>query len=846
MREGLLAQYSYCPVPKIRWGSVQVDVKALVPDMKAPMPGGTKDVLERLSKAVEGARKIGSNDIDLLTRLCCNSGTIDDNVLKILEGNSSMGNALVTNDVLYILQVKKEARSSQIAAIVRLLPVLGNPSGQLLREALAPSLVDCFSTNIRGMQAMLRVGLERCRLVMQLHVFGKGVQASHWLLPLLDAPLQGLLSNWPTSNKMADINSLKSDIRKAFPGKTTPLSRQLDEYYTDYLIEAGTMDQQNKGTVESLINLWHQNLFSEDKRAVALMIAQDGGEGSWVRRDCLRQLPTLSDDFVYKLRQIFESSKGEPCGCIVNLARLFARSLFPDHKDVACWRSVLHQWLVDQDLTLFEYTSMALTINDWHQWFSDLQLVFSNMDALDPRIGLKVLWPRAHAWVHRMSQYLTTIQQVESLLGTGPTTRCFRAGFESENAENIVQILELLRDELIDWDDGGCLQPAVQTYIALLRRDGSNAIKLHRALLWLSEATTNGSDVCLRVIEIYQGSSPEVAPGLLFGWLQNPDLTSADTGALKNLGDLLGAHLYDDKGPDVQASAANVYITNEVAALLAEAERLSGLRRSLKTKDLEGTLALCAEIGINDTSPLEDEIASLLFELVDVIEMVNENVVKLHFPLTHHTALQRAGMGTSSAQSLIVRLFAGSGSLPGGFCIHLDKDLRALANSSNYPPCQVLNNSSDGQIALCHSQINRATHQLGHTLSRHLMDDPNSLEETYKMLKSCLDDLSQVCIICDSPHGIRLRRSACCQKSACSAIYLQADLYIQLNELREDTQLADLLLTAAQAAITSNNENLIPGRPAKVSSLAISEPKDDILVTLLRLSLARKCQGAKR
>jgi hypothetical protein len=114
----------------------------------------------------------------------------------------------------------------------------------------------------------------------------------------------------------------------------------------------------------------------------------------------------------------------------------------------------------------------------------------------------------------------------------------------------------------------------------------------------------------------------------LLDCLQNPDpdLAGPDKGALKSLGDAMGFCLDSDKYLDVKK-----YITAEMAALRAEAQRLFGLRRSLKIKDPEGTSALCADLKIDDTSPLEDEIANLPHELTNLIEMVNEDVVELHF-----------------------------------------------------------------------------------------------------------------------------------------------------------------------------------------------------------------------
>jgi hypothetical protein len=770
-----------------------------------------RNIFESLSSLVAAACNTEPVAIDLLAQLHCDSAGFDENLLKILEESSRLADPLVMADILQILKAEKRDQSSQMTAVMRLLPKFGFARHQALREAVAPRLVDCISTCMREMQALLSKGLKDIRLVMKLHAFGKGVQAAQWLCSLLDDPLEILILNWPNSERIAAMNDLQSYIQKTSSGQVTSLCLQLDRYYREYLVEACTIDQETKDLIQSLVDLWAQPSSGAHRRAIALRIAQAEKMTSLIRLDCLKQLPNFPDKSVADLRQIVESSAEEPDQSCVSLARLLAGSLYPDHKDIACWVSMLFDWCMIGDSMLLEYTTKVLKRDDWYQWISDVQLVSPNMDALDPQACPKVFQLTLHAWVRRISPYKSTIQQVECVFGMGSPSQCFRAGFDSQNDDIIIQILKLLKDKLINWDGGGTLPPAVHASLSLLKRDGANARQLHRALSCLSEVTTDGNDFYLRINEIYQGSSPAVASALLAFWLKTADIAEADMRALESLGDLLEIRLSSDESPDVEAWAASKYISDEIAALHVELQRLSSLRRSLKLKDPIAVSALCGKLGINDTSALDDELACLPFELVNVVEMVDEDTVELHFPLAHLTTLQRAGMGTGSSKSLIVRLILGNNSLPAGFCIHLDNETGALAKSGCHSPWLVLDESAYEGTALCYGQINRATYQLGRILSHDLLNGSKALKETYNMLKLSLDSMLDVCIVCGSPHGVRLQRSACCESSACSLTYKNTNLEIQLNDFREDPQVADLLLTAVQAAVTSKHMNLLPG-----------------------------------
>jgi len=815
MRDGLVAQNSDLQ-SELCWGTVQVK-------LENQMPGNARDILERISNAVEAACRAGSDNINLFIYLCCNGKLINDGTLRILERINILGENRVCSDLLHVLEAKKGELDAQRTAIMQLLPLLSQTSGQELREALLPYLVNRISTCMQELQALLRKQLDNSNLVMELHVFGVALQAAPWLLPLLNASLGILISNWPTTEKILDMNALQSDILRLLSGKVTQLRLQLNEHYTKCLIETSAMDLCTGSIIEALIHLWHQKP-DTDRRELALVIAQGTGIGYSTQWECLRQLPTLPDTFVRNLRRIWQINMTEPDNSCVKLVQLLATTWKLDHEKVTCWRLVLHYWIKDRESTLLQYTLTHLTVDDWFQWLSDLYEIFPDMEEQDFQSPLSVLQPALHAWAHRIRPYSMTISRIENGIGSRSTTKCLLMGFNSNYPDNVVEILKLLEHQFQDRDDGEDHQSAVLASIALLNYDyGINAKDICQVLSILTETTRHVHRAYLRVIEAYQVPSPQVVPALLVGWLQNPDLSNLDKQVLEALGNVLGIRLDNDSITKAFESACD-YVTNQVTSLLAEVERLSGLRRSLKAMDPEGTYALLAELEIDDnTSPLEDEIASLSLELVDVIELVGENAVELHFPLTHHTALQRTGMGTNSSQSLVVRLVVGSSSLPSGFCMHFDNELKGLANSNDHSPRLVFDDSSN-EGTFCHGHVNHTKYQLGHILSRYLLNGSKSLEETYNFLKLSLGNLSQRCIVCGMPHGVRLRRSTVCQKPSCYATFLlYANFNIHLHDLQADIQVGDLLLTAVQAAATSGNMDLLPdcqvGTPEQVTEL---------------------------
>jgi hypothetical protein len=811
LREALIAQYSNFPLLQVCWGKIRLNVQT---------EKGTivRDMLERLSNVVNAAcTSAKAPEIDLLTHLCCSGQPINNYELNVLGANGLIGDSLVMADVLLVLRPQKgeQGRSSQMAATMRLLTALAQPNGHALREVLSLQLVNLVSSFMREMQAMLSIQLDDSKRVTQLYAFGMVVRAAQWFLPSIDDSMDTLISGWPSIDTFWAMETLQADIR-SFPTKRFPrLKQRLNQYHKERFIKPGTLDVNIRNLVEVLIQLWHQKT-DPYRKLIAMTMGQDSKTGSPIYCECLRQLPTVSDAFVYTEHQILQKYAKRPNASCIKEIHLFATTVLLDKERSSCWRSLITYRIKRRGSIFFKHALTHLTVEEWFQLLSDLQVVMTDMVAEDSQTSPKLFQPTLHEWTRRIRTYRATIERLESDIGSGTATQSLLVGFESDCSESIVQILELLEHDYqhLDNDEEGLQQEVRETIALLDLADGGNAKEIYLALSMLTHTRLVGSAAYLRVLEVYQQASKQVAHVLLVGWLRHPDLTILDKWALEALGKVLGIHLNDDDHPVMNSlDAAGGYITKQTASLFAEVGRLAGLRRSLRAKDPEGYSALVAELGIEDTSTLEDEISSLPLELVDVIEVVGENVVELHFPLTHLTELQRAGMGIRNSQSLIVRLLVTNSSLPSGFCLHFDDDPKGLVSCSSHSPWLAFDGSGAKGVSSCFGHVNRATFQLGFILQRHLLHGPESLEKTYEFLKLRIDTLSQYCIVCGKSLGIRLRRSAACQNYTCFSTFLKANLSIQLYDLRADTQVADLLFTATQAAATSGNIDLLPSCP---------------------------------
>jgi hypothetical protein len=234
-----------------------------------------------------------------------------------------------------------------------------------------------------------------------------------------------------------------------------------------------------------------------------------------------------------------------------------------------------------------------------------------------------------------------------------------------------------------------------------------------------------------------------------------------------------------------------------------------------------GIAVMLQQLGIEDSSPLDDLFENLPTDLVDVVERIGENEVELHFPLATLSSLQKKAMGAGLAQSILVRFIPPSGGFPPAFCIHFDTDSRDMMDAGGHFPWLVFDDT-DPEEAYCHGRLTPAVFQLSRTLSTYLtINGFTTLQGVYTFLAGEIASLSSKCIVCSIAHAanVNIRRSTLCSDAKCKVIFDRACLDVQLSDIRADPASVDLLLTAVYATAVAGDLTLIPGCPIQGPAL---------------------------
>jgi hypothetical protein len=706
LKEGIIVRSIYNPTFVVRHGTICLRI----PDGR--LHGQyVRDMLQRLSRAIDTACSGSAADVDLLIHLCVDK-PVDNDILHILAAVRNERNSLFAADVLELFRpTNGRMHTDAISNIGRYMSVV---TGINVRKALGRYYVSSVVSRFEELQRQFSARLEQRQALndadSELHAFGETVQGMAWLMPLLPEGLLEQLSNWPTSKEMNDLGILWNAARESSEAAAPALLEKLRVYYTDIMIRP----QRNNVTpmkvlVDALSELWSNldaDLSSigavvgsydrfddipngndiEPKRALALYVAQDPGKkNTGLRCRCLTQIPILPDKFIRGLLQVIRIVPTQADKACMDLIDLFTNCADDmSHEVRSSWRPVLLSMLQAQDETLIDYALGKKNAREWFEWLFDVQMIFVDLLMRDPSTFPTILRSEIHEWSQKIYYNLRVIELLEQHSGDQTAVHCILTGFRCVDPEIIVEIIGRLMDECEHCEPMRAMPRAMLATLERLERDGGNAKEVLQALETLPGATELGAVTYMRIIETYQLASPQVAIVFLHMWTERLDLQDGDSLALDHLKRLLGLDLVDVSSlPQSAFDAAAEYMSDQASRLLAEAERMDALRRALKSADPQGTSTFLAELGIEDTSPIDDELAALPTELINVIDKVDEDQVELQFPLTHFTAFQRTAMGAGNSRSLVVRLVLGYFREPPGFCMHLDGEDKATIKDRN-------------------------------------------------------------------------------------------------------------------------------------------------------------------
>ena len=791
----------------ITWDSVTIKVERTDTIL-------VNELFERLLHLLDAAPQVNLGFRTLLRNTYMHQ-TITLQTVHILKGVVDIQDDFVYNITGRLLAGEGGRHQFESPEIIQLISVLNSRRGQCLQASLASYIAKPVSRILEGMRLMLMAQRSNKTTSNDLETrilgFGIHLQGCSWLQHLLDISLQRQLASWPEKSLMRDLQNIRQATLQGGSGQpTASLAGFIDGYIEDRLVLQGTIDGQGKRLVETVHLIWTLTCEGDVRRSSAIALAQVLPLKLDIDMRCrlLMRVVSCPNMFIAKLDSILLKQYHDKDVACIQLARLLSST---ETEVRAPWIDLLGEMFKSLNYNFIDYALANLSVDAWFQWLADLEDLFGKQRATELLRSNVPQHPDMLRWKQRMMPYRATIKQLLSLPECQLLKYNFQVGCTEPLDESLVGVLDLLRQ------NNNQIRPAMRGLLGLIWADISNLPQIYEALELLTSTSSSGDELCLRMLKLYDEAPEEAFRVLLAARLEAHELTASDRRVVEAMAMALSLSLRDV--PKQSIILTTTWIDDEVTKLENEAKRLEGLRRALNARDRDSTTALLASLNMENSSPLEDALATLPQDLRGMIEKVSEREVELQFPLTHLKPLQRIATTVGDAHSLLVRFIPGDSGMPPGFCIHLEGKSKGPQPESPHYPWMLFDVGRMPNEAICYDEGNRISYQLARQLWRHLREGQKTLEETYRFLAKALNDQGQSCITCGNMQTTRRWRSALCVQQSCEESWHESSIEVQLADLWNDPPVVDLLLTAMYAVASSGKlDLLLPGCPCDSAS----------------------------
>ncbi|KAF1363818.1 hypothetical protein EJ07DRAFT_87884, partial [Lizonia empirigonia] len=546
-----------------------------------------------------------------------------------------------------------------------------------------------------------------------------------------------------------------------------PLQKVIEGYFLHRLLAQEAPSHTSQRIFDTILKLWESTSRSKSSRyqqALAILVMKITGEDVKLGIRCLNGIAFTDEQLgpgllLRDVLAILQGVEQNPDQSIVELVRLLASC--PESQDfkaqLLCWRDLAYHLLTQEsqsgvfkDRNLVDHTLKTMKAAEWLLFLSDVETVFASgpMVSSDEGSVPSILRHHLQRWGQELILYNETLTQLEGTLGLGSeAVRCILSC--TKNVQEISEFISVIVD-----------------------------------------APSETVETCKKVWDAKHG------------YLDIPadEITKH---LVRSIACLLEIEQLDFDIPKEKLIEAAGFWQKIEDELLQEVQRLETMRKALKAKDPKGTALLLQQIGVADTTELDEEITKLPPGVIDMVERVDNNEVEMSFSLAALTQLQRTAMGVPDvANTLLLRLNRdNSETLPPSFCLHYNTHLQFETLMHSPYSCSADSENPTKQI--CSSAQTALTWQLSRVVYSQLRRGETAIAIVYQNVAVWLRDIAQFCISCSTSHQAQtsqLRRSTPCDLLSCARLWYNLPLHVRIPEIRTDTFAVDIALSSVYAA----------------------------------------------
>jgi hypothetical protein len=631
-----------------------------------------------------------------------------------------------------------------------------------------------------------------------------------------------------------------------------PLEEAMEAFYTHHLLDQGKGSYTFSRSTEAIFKVWKRTsgpTIDTNRRSLAILISKISGIDDPLCCRCLEEIASthqfsVTDVFTSSALRIMQTLEKSVERSFVDFTMLLSQQRASGKILSQCWRDFVYRWLelepepgVPSVGDLMAYLVETMGVVEWFQFMKTMETLF--VDRLPTKTGKSNTPPILQSlfldWKERIADYMNTLVRLEAALGKHSSAMHCILSCESTQDKNNMTILICLRQA-----EGKVVEPLLQRIVGDLSSASKNAWEVSICVSTLKDASEKTFGACMKVWDAKNGVldipgppvDSEDAPTrdqklgkqydvpisvvevMVAGYMQDVAIDDLDKVAVHSLACLLKVKVYNFNLPkDVLAEATRFWgmVHNDI---IKEVERLESLQMALMAEDPEGTAALLEQLGVSNSTWIDEEITSLPDGIYNLVTKTGDSQVEILFPLSVYSHLHRSAMGIpTAATTLVVRVtFERFVKYSTSFCIHYNNETGL--EDKEHSPYVCYQDSQSPSKSFCDSTQTAFTLQLGRILHREIELGNTKILSLHDCVTKTI--LGRVCVSCCTPHKIKhtnLRRSIPCDVWACTQLWYKLPLEVRIPEIRNDTFAVDLMLTAVYAAAVTGVSELLPGCP---------------------------------
>ncbi|KAF2397166.1 hypothetical protein EJ06DRAFT_164133 [Trichodelitschia bisporula] len=820
--QSIMDSFEQSPLTTITYGNFVLEISS--PDVQH-----LREIIRRM-KAVLFRAAVGSDSEGTLIRyLLVWRAALSERALDIAECCLEMKHPELTRVVTRLLDAQDKNVLPHLGDMVFFAAATGSGKGFRLREIFQPQIIAGLVGIVNnGQAAVLQLwskGQEwtngHLSTLTSLQDIRRQVEASPWLSELSGSPhrlfdqgLQRLFDQWPSLEDTRACFDTGVAIRSLPPGPIHNLRSKFDAYVLHLYIHPTSLLPDDLSIIAMITELWRQRDPDAHIKHVATLLLQqpDKFELTLVAQ-CIGQMlkePNPGEGYYKSLSSILMEAENEPALACFHLAffltsptRKFEYPELIKHS----WRVVLQRMYTMDSITFIETVFKSRSLVLWFLWVERMGILFADLLSGDvpPITTLPIV--EIHTWTMNLIPNKDMVQALFTVMGKSePVFRLLAGPLGMANfKKSLQQILQSLSKgfKTVHWD-------VMARIFFKLSISGDNAALVAEALKAVRKSShDHGPPHCLRILDLFHMESRDYAVIMHCAYLRSKRLSQTDRLSVAAVGALLGISREETENANLAAlDARKAKMQSILGNMMAEAQNLEGLRMAFKAVDPEGVGKALKQLGIEDTSLLDDIMSELPVEMVDVVERIGISEVELQIPLSKLPLLQRQSLEVEGAENVLVRLTVSRYPVSFGFCIHFDKKLEGQQDHfKNHKYQFVFVDNITPKKRYCQKDgMSPVIFHLSQSLYKHLRGGATSLAIIYQHLTKAITLLGSTCTVCLEPHPHPLRHTTLCADFKCAAMMTMLNTPKSwLVKLTRHPPVLDLLVVILQSAACAPN-----------------------------------------